>query len=267
MRAALAIPEVAMDYVWLLSGFKGRINRARYLVVQAALLTFWLVWLKFEFQLSSQWQALHLDWVAAITMIWINAATTVKRLHDRNRSGWWAAAILIVNRISYLYYGLFFGLYFGVDISTAKELLLVMLAVALSIALWSQPGDWFRRPWSNPYNPTISKSLEQPATYLLLDKPLAYAAPLLPPQSRFYQLADIAMPIMADGEFDRRIRAALKTPLPGGAWELHTRGKPIREPLLERYGLRVDASRPCVEIEGAQLTTAIEVCPLASRAR
>ena len=122
-----------MDYVWLLSGFKGRINRARYLVVQAALLTFWLVWLKFEFQLSSQWQALHLDWVAAITMIWINAATTVKRLHDRNRSGWWAAAILIVNRISYLYYGLFFGLYFGVDISTAKELLLVMLAVALSL--------------------------------------------------------------------------------------------------------------------------------------
>ena len=43
----------------------------------------------------------------------------------------------------------------------------VMLAVALAVALWSQPGDWFRRPWSNPYNPTISKSLEQPALYLL----------------------------------------------------------------------------------------------------
>src|SRR6266850_1657042 len=136
----------------------------------------------------------------------------------------------------------------------------VMLAVAVAIALWSQPGDWFHRPWSNPYNPAISKQLEQPATYFILDKPLAYVAPLLPPQSRFYQIADIAMPIMADGEFDRRIRAALKTPLPGGAWELHTRGKPIREPLLERYGLRVDTSKPCVEIEGAQLSTAIEVC-------
>jgi hypothetical protein len=142
-----------------------------------------------------------------------------------------------------------------------------MIATALFIALWSQPGDWFHRPWSNPYNPAISKQLEQPATYFILDKPLAYVAPLLPPQSRFYQIADIAMPIMADGEFDRRIRAALKTPLPGGAWELHTRGKPIREPLLERYGLRVDTSKPCVEIEGAQLSTAIEVCPLASRAR
>jgi hypothetical protein len=141
----------------------------------------------------------------------------------------------------------------------------VMLAVALAIALWSQPGDWFRRPWSNPYNPGISKSLEQPAIYFLLDKPLAYVAPRLPPQSRFYQIADIALPIMPDGEFDRRIRTALKNPLPGGTWELHTRGKPIREPLLERYGLRVDASRPCVEIEGAWLGTAIEACPLVAR--
>ncbi|MEH2558245.1 hypothetical protein V1286_005774 [Bradyrhizobium algeriense] len=141
----------------------------------------------------------------------------------------------------------------------------VMLAVALAIALWSQPGDWFRRPWSNPYNPSISKSLEQPAVYLLLDKPLAYVAPLLPSQSRFYQIADIALPMMPDGKFDRRIRAALEKPLPGGAWELHRRGKPIREPLLEQYGMRVDASRPCVEIEGAVLGTAIEACPLVAR--
>ncbi|WP_084030642.1 glycosyltransferase 87 family protein [Bradyrhizobium paxllaeri] len=140
-----------------------------------------------------------------------------------------------------------------------------MLVLAVAIALWTQPADWFRRPWSNPYNPTISKSLEQPAFYFLVDKPLAYVAPLLPPQSRFFQIADIALPIMPDGQFDRRIRTALKDPLPGGAWALHTRGKPIREPLLVRYGLRVDASRPCVEIEGAWLGTAIDACPLAAR--
>jgi len=45
----------------------------------------------------------------------------------------------------------------------------------------------------------------------------------------------------------------------------HTRGKPIRESLLERFGLRVDASRPCVEIEGAWLGTAIEACPVVGR--
>ena len=71
--------------------------------------------------------------LAAIALIWINTATTAKRLHDRNRSGWWAIAVLVVNRLSYVYYGLFFGLYFGVDISIAEELLLVMLAAALSL--------------------------------------------------------------------------------------------------------------------------------------
>jgi uncharacterized membrane protein YhaH (DUF805 family) len=123
-----------MDYVWLLFSFKGRINRARYLVVQGALLTFWfMLFVKLSIYFSPQWQALVFYWVVAITMIWINAATTAKRLHDRDRSGWWAVAIFIFNRLSYVYYGLFFGLAFGVDISTAKELPLVMLAVALSL--------------------------------------------------------------------------------------------------------------------------------------
>ena len=119
-----------MDYAWLLLSFKGRINRARYLVVQLALLTVWFVlWLKSPFDFSSQWEA----WVVAIAMLWIDTATTVKRLHDRNRSGWWAVAVFVVNRLSYVYYGLFFGLYFGVDISIARELLLVMFAVAFSL--------------------------------------------------------------------------------------------------------------------------------------
>jgi uncharacterized membrane protein YhaH (DUF805 family) len=121
-----------MDYAWFLFSLKGRINRARYLVVQLTLLTFWLVfWLKSPFPFSSQWE--DLNWVVAITMIWINAATTVRRLHDRNRSGWWAVPILILNRLAFTYYGLYFGLFFGVDISIAKELLLIMLAVAMSL--------------------------------------------------------------------------------------------------------------------------------------
>jgi uncharacterized membrane protein YhaH (DUF805 family) len=117
-----------MDYAWLLLSFRGRINRARYLLVQLALLTAWFVfWLK----LSPQWEELR--WAVAIAMVWINTATTAKRLHDRNRSGWWAAAVFFVNLLTYAYYGLFLGLYFGVDISIGKELLLVMLAVALPL--------------------------------------------------------------------------------------------------------------------------------------
>lgn len=117
-----------MDYAWYLLSFKGRLNRARYLVVQLALLTVWLVtWFKFP----APSDALH--WAVAITMLWINTATTAKRLHDRNRSGWWTAAVFLVNLLCYAYYSLFIGLYFGVDLSIAKELLLVLVAVALPL--------------------------------------------------------------------------------------------------------------------------------------
>jgi hypothetical protein len=145
---------------------------------------------------------------------------------------------------------------------SAKTLNAIMLSVAVAIALWSQPGDWWRRPWSNPYQPKISARLARPATYFLLDKPLAYVAPQLSPRSRFYQIADIALPVMPDGQFDRRIRTGLADPLPGGAWELHIRGKPFRQDLLDRFGLAIDGSQACVEIEGAQIGTAIEACPL-----
>jgi len=117
-----------MDYAWYLLSFKGRINRGPYLAVQLALLTVWLVtWLRSP----SPSDGLH--WAVAIAMLWINTATTAKRLHDRNRSGWWAAAVFAVNLLCYAYYSLFLGLYFGVDISIIKELLLVMVAIALPL--------------------------------------------------------------------------------------------------------------------------------------
>ena len=117
-----------MDYAKALFSFKGRVNPARYLVIQLALLAVWfLLWVKAPFQ---QWET---GLAAAVPMIWINLATTARRLQDRNRRGWWAIAVVVVNRLSFLYYGLFFGLSFGVDISIAQELLLVMGAVGLSV--------------------------------------------------------------------------------------------------------------------------------------
>lgn len=120
-----------MDFVWLLISFKGRLNRARYLVVELALLALWgAIWLKPSFLASSP---AALSWIVAIPLIWINMATTAKRLHDRDRSGWWAIAVFVINRLSFLYYGAFFGLSFGVDIPVAGELLLVIGAVVLSL--------------------------------------------------------------------------------------------------------------------------------------
>jgi hypothetical protein len=139
---------------------------------------------------------------------------------------------------------------------------LLAISVALVIALWSQAGDWGRRPWSDQYQPSISQRLNLPATYFLLDKPIAYVAPLLARSSRFYQIADIALPVVPNGKFDRRIRTGLKAPLPGGVWEMHIRGKPVRESLLAPYRLAIDTSKTCVEIEGARPGSTIEACPL-----
>jgi hypothetical protein len=143
-----------------------------------------------------------------------------------------------------------------------KRASLTILAIAAIAAAWTQPTDWWRRPWSNPYQPAIPSRLSQPATYFLLDKPLAYIAPLLPAGSRFYMIADIALPILPGGKFDRRIRAGLKEPLPVGVWEIHIKGKPFRAEALTAYGLTIDASQPCVDIEGAQLNSALVACPL-----
>jgi hypothetical protein len=141
----------------------------------------------------------------------------------------------------------------------------LMLTVAAAIALWSQPADWWHRPWSDAYRPNIAGELAQPATYFILGKPLAYIAPQLPPQSRFYLLADIGVPIVSGGIFDQRIRAGLKAPLAGGLRELHMRGEPDRSALLDRYALAIDPTRPCVAIEGARPGTVLESCPLIER--
>ncbi|MET0710063.1 MAG: glycosyltransferase family 87 protein [Tardiphaga sp.] len=140
-----------------------------------------------------------------------------------------------------------------------------IVAIAAIAAAWTQPTDWWRRPWSNPYAPAISKRLAQPATYFLLDKPLSFVAPSLPAGSRFYMIADIALPVLPGGMFDRRIREGLRDPLPGGVWEMHIKGRPFKPELLATYGLMIDASQPCVEIEGAQLDAANVACPLMAK--
>jgi uncharacterized membrane protein YhaH (DUF805 family) len=96
------------------------------------LLVVWLATL-FAFPAPSSPAGQALGWVVTILLVWINAATTVKRLHDCNWRGWWAIATFALSRLSYAYYILFLGLSFGTDISIAKMLLLVMIAVALSI--------------------------------------------------------------------------------------------------------------------------------------
>ena len=138
------------------------------------------------------------------------------------------------------------------------------IITASVVAIWSQPSDWSRRPWSDPYRPQLASSLLRPATYLMLEKPLGYVVPLLPASSRVYQLSDILLPVAPGGLFDRRIRWGLAHPLAGGVWALHLRGSPPRQNLLDTYGLEFDASRNCELIPGADGVD-IEACPLSPR--
>jgi uncharacterized membrane protein YhaH (DUF805 family) len=124
-----------MDYARFLFGFGGRLNRGPYLAAQLSLLALWLM---IQFQLFgslSQWESA--EWLIVITLAWINVSTTAKRLHDRNRSGWWAVAVFAINRVSLLYYGLFLKLCFGGAISVSKELVLFLIAVVLwALQIW-----------------------------------------------------------------------------------------------------------------------------------
>jgi hypothetical protein len=138
--------------------------------------------------------------------------------------------------------------------------------VALAIVIWSQPADWSRRPWSDPYRPQLAGPLLTPATYLMLQKPIGYVVPLLPSASRAYQLSDIVMPVVPGGLLDHRIRWGLAHPLPGGVWALYLQGSPPRKDLLGAYGLEFDASRACDRIPGAD-NVDIEACPLVRRSQ
>lgn len=139
------------------------------------------------------------------------------------------------------------------------------IVAASAIVLWSQPTDWMRRPWSDPYRPQLAAALQVPATYLLLQKPLGYLVPLLPADSRAYQISDIVLPIVPSGVLDRRVRTGLAHPLPGGIWALYFHESPADNPprldLLDAYDLKIDPTRPCERIAGASRID-IEACPL-----
>jgi uncharacterized membrane protein YhaH (DUF805 family) len=124
-----------MDWNWYLFSFEGRINRAKFWLSFPVLLGWMLFigWMMFfamllvtGFRLSSDHglyinfgigelfallgRARHLSLFDAISLaanlfgltvfIWIMLATSIKRLHDRNRSGWWIMPFLVLPSFS-----------------------------------------------------------------------------------------------------------------------------------------------------------------------
>ena len=115
-----------MDWTWYLFGFKGRINRAKYWLAGLVIIC-WMLFFVFIYACISvplggprtfnidlndifnlidpaTWRPLtRADIPAAIVhgvgtplFLWVFLATSVKRLHDRDKSGWWMVPFFAV---------------------------------------------------------------------------------------------------------------------------------------------------------------------------
>ena len=92
-----------MKLTTLLFSFQGRINRARYwwvalinLAILTACLVFALALIGLEISNATPWTDAPVNYlfmaisaVVGLLVIWSSTATGIKRLHDRDQSGWW----------------------------------------------------------------------------------------------------------------------------------------------------------------------------------
>ena len=108
-----------MDYAWFLFRFEGRINRAKYWLAVLIILC-WMIFLgmltvivikifgdtkTFGFLITMSFASstlsrfirccqpitlpLVMKTIGTLLFAWVYMATSIKRLHDRDRSGWW----------------------------------------------------------------------------------------------------------------------------------------------------------------------------------
>jgi len=117
-----------MDYVWYLFRFEGRINRAKCWLA-GLIIVCWMIFLSlvlfgiahlfgatmpktfdigpneiFNVLDPKAWRALSSTNLAALAIqsvitplsLWVYLSTSVKRLHDRNKSGWWIVLFFVL---------------------------------------------------------------------------------------------------------------------------------------------------------------------------
>jgi uncharacterized membrane protein YhaH (DUF805 family) len=78
-----------MNLVQLFFGFSGRINRAKYWLAVIVYIATTAIVLSIEFALSMSRAFLILALVVCIPVAISGVAVSIKRLHDRDKSGWW----------------------------------------------------------------------------------------------------------------------------------------------------------------------------------
>jgi uncharacterized membrane protein YhaH (DUF805 family) len=121
-----------MDAVNLFINFNGRINRAKFWTVVLCCAVFFLAVIGVTMAVSSSMDTIfRAALIAYIPMIYVGVVSGIKRLHDRNKSGWWIV----------LFYGSPLGLPFVAAIlsgttESSVALFLVQL-VSLGMLIWA----------------------------------------------------------------------------------------------------------------------------------
>jgi uncharacterized membrane protein YhaH (DUF805 family) len=129
-----------MDVGQLFFGFNGRINRARYWIAILVYAAIALILGAFTYMAGHGSAIESASGMIGIVVLISSIAVSIKRLHDRNRSGWFmllfylAPAVLLIG-------GRMFGTGQG-EASTAET---VLGFVALALLVWAMIELGFRR--------------------------------------------------------------------------------------------------------------------------
>ena len=128
----------------LLFGFQGRINRGKYWLTLLVVPLWLLLLLSLVFWAISDSFAQNFDrdstlaWILAllpvclfgvpilVIIVWSSAAVAIKRLHDRDRSGWWIVAFYVIPSL--------LGKVTDVMSHTAG---MILGSVAVAISIWA----------------------------------------------------------------------------------------------------------------------------------
>lgn len=85
----------------LLFGFEGRIGRGRFWLGQAVVLLLAWLYVTYADRLLAAWipgsifMGSGIALVLAMPIIWVQAAITIKRCHDRGKTGFWSMLLVL----------------------------------------------------------------------------------------------------------------------------------------------------------------------------
>lgn len=123
-----------------------------------------------------------------------------------------------------------------------------VVAVAVAVAVWTRPGDFWHRPWPTAYHgPVLPAALRQPAAFLMTGTPMGYLVPYFPEAARFYRLEPKLLP--EGSRLRTRFVAGIAAPPVGGLWLL-TPEQPLPDDtraMLTGFGLAF--GRDCLRFE------------------